>query len=909
MRKVFALLLLLLPLATWAQEEDENMQVRGVVKFLNDAGEEVEGPEVLWYGIMDKKVAREAYNKLQQAKRIENEGDREVALESIRKEYNIDSRSKKGQFKKNARASMAIIFVDQENGEVLMVDIEKGKTQYKDLVMKLKQTKTIIATGEALEVAINVATTDDADDGNERFGIKIKLPPGTARTDSRMIIQTYAVDCQTEDTLGYLASLVFEGDMYHQMQEKRMAFDYDKNDKLAQYYRRNAVLKEDKYFVLDTVLIWPKPAGMKDRSFRGPFTYVFEDFHHPYYRTDMEGSCLKRRPFKMLDFTAALHEIQLTQEFYEQAESNFQKKNTKINLRFEVGTNKLIQDSLNTKEQEKFVKEISSYGNSLVELTIVGGASPDGSMKHNEELARQRANVAKGMLGRIAITPRITTQVYTWTDVANTLRELGKTLQAEKIEEIVQAGGDDVSQYQKVKQLNFYDFDIVPVLNGQRAMLCKYMYQNNRPMEPEECVQAFRLYRQAYWEGSKHFSNGDFYNLYDLLEDSLEIDTLTTIAYREISTVPEYEKEVPISPYICNLKAIQQMKRGTPNAEILKPFIDFKRRGKIGGGYGIDVDQYVAGRGKIKFNRQEIVANQAACYYMDQKVDTAQFLIEWLKECKIENEGIEQLENLINLKRLHFKGTRTAKEEADYKRAKNAVLAMSADNKAILYTEIEDWGQRDNAMQYVNQMEDGNPRKWYLKGMLAALKLEKTKTEDPLVVESDDDDEEEGADDSQFYKWSEDKLADYQWSEDPKKVAAYENYMKKLLDYRNAHDGEDPPVAPAQTDHAQHKNKTAVDVNKFQGIPQYLAYFQHAFDLDPTKKYFRYYGNESNVSEELRKKYKYKFKNRPLYREMFKLLKKRDDNTVVIDKETEPKTGADEKKEGEPEQKKEEAAS
>jgi hypothetical protein len=281
---------------------------------------------------------------------------------------------------------------------------------------------------------------------------------------------------------------------------------------------------------------------MKDRNFRGPCTYVFEDFHHPYFRKDLEGTCLKRRPFKMLDFAAALHEIDLTPEFYEKAESQFQKKNTKINLRFEVGTSKLIQDSLNTKEQEKFVKEISSYGNSLVELTIVGGASPDGSMKHNEELARQRANVARGMLGRIAITPRITTQVYTWTDVANTLRELGKTLQAEKIEEIVQAGGDDVSQYQKVKQLNFYDFDIVPVLNGQRAMLCKYMYQNNRPMEPEECVQAFRQYRQAYWEGSKHFSNGDFYNLYDLLEDSLEIDTLTTIAYREISTVPEYEK-------------------------------------------------------------------------------------------------------------------------------------------------------------------------------------------------------------------------------------------------------------------------------------------------------------------------------------------------------------------------------
>ena len=894
-KNILTLLLLLLPLTVFAQEEDETMQVRGVVKFLNDAGEEVEGPEVLWYGVMDKKVAREAYNKLIQAKRIDNEGDREVAMESIRKEYNIDSRSKRGQFKKNARASMAIIFVDQENGEVLMVDIEKGKTQYKDLVIKLKQTKTIIATGEAMDVAINVATTDDADDGNERFGIRIQLPPGTARTDSRMIIQTYAVDCLTDDTLGYLASLVFEGDMYHQMQEKRMAFDYDKNDKLAQFYRRNAVLKEDKHFVLDTVLIWPKPPGMKDRSFRGPFTYVFEDFHHPYYRTDMDGSCLKRRPFKMLDFTAALHDIQLTQEFYEQAESNFQKKNTKINLRFEVGTSKLIEDSLNYVERSKFVREISSYGNSLVELTIVGGASPDGNMKHNEELARQRANVARGMLGRIPITPRITTQVYTWTDVANTLRELEKILQAEKIEEIVQAGGDDMSQYQKIKQLNFYDFDIVPVLNGQRAMLCKYMYQNNRPMEPEECVQAFRTFRKAYWEGDKHFSNGDFYNLYDLLEDSLEIDTLTTIAYREITNVPEYEKEVPISPYICNLKAIQQMKRGTPNPEILKPFIDFKRRGKIGAGYGINVDQYVAGRGKIKFNRQEIVANQAACYYMDQKVDTALFLITWLKECKIENEGIEQLENLINLKKLHFKGHRTAKEEADYKRAKNAVLAMSSDNKAILYTEIEDWGQRDNAMQYVNQMDDGNPRKWYLKGMLAALKLEKNKTEDPLTMVSDDDEEDAG--DDGFYKWSEDKMSDYQWSEDPKKVEAYENYMKKLLEYRNSHDGEDPPMAPATAEKTGKKSAT-VDVSKFQGIPQYIAYFQHAFDLDPTKKYFRYYGNESNVSEELRRKYPYKFKKRDLYREMFKLLKKRDDQTASYSMNSSEKKESDaEKKE------------
>ena len=218
MRKLLAILLLLLPLTLMAQEEEsETMQVRGNIKFVNDAGERVDGPDVLWYGVLDKKIAREAYRKLQLAK-VKDDAEREVEMTNIRNEYSIDARAKRGVFKKNAMASMALIFVDEENGEVLMVDIEKGKTQYKDIVMKLKQTKTVVATGDLRQMDINVVSTDDADDGNERFNIHIELAPGTARTDSRLIIQTFAVDCQTEDTLGYLASLVFEGETYHHMQ-------------------------------------------------------------------------------------------------------------------------------------------------------------------------------------------------------------------------------------------------------------------------------------------------------------------------------------------------------------------------------------------------------------------------------------------------------------------------------------------------------------------------------------------------------------------------------------------------------------------------------------------------------------------------------------------------------------------
>lgn len=118
---------------------------------------------------------------------------------------------------------------------------------------------------------------------------------------------------------------------------------------------------------------------------------------------------------------------------------------------------------------------------------------------------------------------------------------------------------------------------------------------------------------------------------------------------------------------------------------------------------------------------------------------------------------------------------------------------------------------------------------------------------------------------------------DYQWSEDPKKVDAYNAYMKRYVQYQKDHDGQDPPMAPAKQEKAKAKPETPVNVDMFKGIPQYLAYFQHCFDLDPTRKYFRHYGSDKQVPEQLRKKFKYKLKNRELYRQMFKLLKQRDD--------------------------------
>ena len=68
--------------------------------------------------------------------------------------------------------------------------------------------------------------------------------------------------------------------------------------------------------------------------------------------------------------------------------------------------------------------------------------------------------------------------------------------------------------------------------------------------------------------------------------------------------------------------------------------------------------------------------------------------------------------------------------------------------------------------------------------------------------------------------------------------------------------------------------KQADDDIDIEGIPYYLAYFNHAFELEPLYK--RIYFTEGHVTEDLRRQYKYKNKNIPAYRKLFRLLYEQD---------------------------------
>jgi hypothetical protein len=74
------------------------------------------------------------------------------------------------------------------------------------------------------------------------------------------------------------------------------------------------------------------------------------------------------------------------------------------------------------------------------------------------------------------------------------------------------------------------------------------------------------------------------------------------------------------------------------------------------------------------------------------------------------------------------------------------------------------------------------------------------------------------------------------------------------------------------------KPKAADDDFEYDYVPYYLAYFNHAFELEPDFK--RMYFSEGHVTEDMRKMFKYKKKDIPAYRKLFRLLQKDEEKQL-----------------------------
>ena len=860
----------LLPFATLQAQEP--MEIKGNIKLLNKTDNTViKANERLWYGMFSsREVAERVQKEVDRIAAIEDIIDREDQFKKLQKKEKliIKTSASTRSFSEKCVAGMALLFVTTMEYATTILEIREGVAEYKDVVVSVQRTGEVVSTGKMREgEIIGGGIVADADDGYERFPIHLSLPPHSARRDARLIIQVYAVDCVNEDTVDYCTPFMAEGEEYHTLQNKRMAYNFKKNDKLSFVFDSAHIFNGEKTYSLHTQVLWKKQNTK--RNYQGPFKLSLEDYHHVFKDTLIEGTCLRHRPFKLLDFSPALAQVKLTSDFYEDAKSQYDKKMTDLSLVFQVGTDQLTTDSMNQVKTRNLIKELQSYGDNLMNPVIEGAASPDGSRATNEQLARKRAEKARAMVSPYCpkhAMPAVNVKVHTWDDVIAILRKQGH---AEEADAISQMSGDDIRMTASVKSLPTYDQVIEPVLNQLRSMKCRYQVLRSYVMTPEECVEAWMKNKKAYIAGEKHFSPGDYYNLFSEITDSAELDLLTTVAWREITQIPEYEVESKMAPYVANRVALMDLRRGQPNSATLAPFIDYSRP-------NINARKPIDDMTVVIMNRREIVTNQAVTFYQEQKLDSAMYLIRLLEKGGIKDKNVEMLKTLMDLKQLHF----VNQSSAEYQAAKKRVLAANNDNKAILYTEIDEWGMQDQAGQFVDKMDDENPKKWYLKALLSVPKEGQDASslvgDDGLFEADSDNKSESGVNECYPLLESIDEgllMMD-------KGEAYYKGYMEAKQQYMDSHDGQLPAVGEclnpqAQTAEKKEEKKAEPEAAvNLENIPHYLAYLQACFDIDAAFK--KYYFAEGAINEKLRRQYPYKKKNIQAYRLLFEKLRARD---------------------------------
>lgn len=873
-RTIIFLLICLLSIATtWGQDgsgSSKTMTVSGTVVYVNEKGVVQDNSTDVWYVVLPTSKAQEAAQKFRQAFGSLKDLDLINKFQSLLEEYNIQDKTMDLYFKDNALPNMSFLFVSEEEGKVVIMPVVTGKTDYRgEVKITMNAIQNVNVTGHQKEVDICEVEAEDADDGTVTFNIIIDLMKGYSRDDARLVIKPSAMDCQTNDLMAYLAPIVGEGSEYHLLQNKRMAFNYTDNDPLAKYYDESINIRNEKRIVVKKSIKWKKPDSLRNHVFDAPYTIFMEDYHHVYVDSTVECSCLNFRPFKFLDLTGALTDLPLIQEFYDRPRNQVEDKSVNLDLQFVKGTATLVDDSLNNKKFSQLAEQLGSAG-TIISLTIKGAASPDGSLARNEALARERSEKARQILAqRVSTRPEVGRPVvHTWGDVIEELHQSAKDSIAKLVQNMIDQGGDPT---QRIASLSCYNHDIEPILAGMRVMTCDYQFQRQKIFTPEECRDAYYTYKQDYINRTRSFSNGDFYNLYRIINDSLELDTITMIAYNEIKSEPKYWEYNKIAPYVFNRMSVMMMRKGKPNPELLKPFIDFRRRGqKKNRPLPTSIDYEIRPRGLFTthFNRREIMINQAVCYQMDSKPDTAKFLLDWLIGAGKDDASVRRLEKFINLRHLHpRRKTLRGEEKQKYEEAKEMAISISDENKAILFTEIADWGKRDEAMLWVNKMSDDNPKKWYLKGVLWAQKAEN----EPAVKNSHAASAK--ANDGKFYRWSEEKKGEMFGTPE------LEEYNKRFMEWQQEHPGEEAPLeeeaAPKQS---AKENLSEEQLKRLQKIPRFIAYFYHCFKLDPS--YVDYYRADRNVGAQIRKKFKYNYKDKALYEEKFNQICKEDDSSA-----------------------------
>lgn len=111
--------------------------------------------------------------------------------------------------------------------------VADGNFEYVIYIAGGQQLENVNVDSKLKRKGGNTRSALDLGDDVEYWSYHFELPVLKNESDTRIIILPYAIDCQTEDTIDYLPPGIYEGRSYHDLQIKRKGFDFFRNDPLG----------------------------------------------------------------------------------------------------------------------------------------------------------------------------------------------------------------------------------------------------------------------------------------------------------------------------------------------------------------------------------------------------------------------------------------------------------------------------------------------------------------------------------------------------------------------------------------------------------------------------------------------------------------------------------------------------
>ena len=456
--------------------------------------------------------------------------------------------------------------------------------------------------------SIGVMEPETDIDGNwMKARSSISLPEFSGRTNARLIIQPFLVDCESKDTVTYLRPMVLDGKEYVLTQLRRK--HYDPSLDTLNTYR----LKDENLSAREMIIPWADTIFLEhpDRSYQVKGVIQFEDYLGVYKNNDYYLTSSRiRRPMRFLECPSGA--FWLDPEQYKEHPKR-ERHNTvgRISLQFTIGKAEIAASDTAGWRQIDALKQalldiINDEGSVLKEFHITGTASPDGPYATNQRLAQKRMQYAldhitsvlpKEIRDRVYMTTNA--NVASWSEVADLLERDSLTTEAEEVRRIVAENpGRQDRQWTLIRKLPSYRPVITDRLPSLRNVQYLQIQEVYRELTPEEIWERYQN-DEDYRSGKKEFALYEFWNLFNMVKDEDELYALYKRAYDQSIR----DNGRPWILAAANLAAAD-IEGGIIDTTLLTPFIDLSV-------HGVNVRiRNTYGDGYTVVNPAQVVADQ-----------------------------------------------------------------------------------------------------------------------------------------------------------------------------------------------------------------------------------------------------------------------------------------------------------